>query len=153
MSTTITRTKAKYLTFAYQGVAGVCLLGAVAIGVLGLPESTATATILLSEQQPTDTPSRPLPTAVALHQNVPNPFNPATTISFDLPQPGHARIEVFSVEGRLIASLLNHSMTAGQHMVTWRGQTTKGQIAPSGIYYYRLSTGSFTETRKMILLK
>ena len=115
--------------------------------------STATANILLSEQHPTDTPTRTLPTVVALHQNVPNPFNPATTISFDLPQPGHARLEVFSVEGRLIASLLDHSVAAGLHTVTWRGHTTSGQIAPSGIYYYRLSTGGFSETRKMILLK
>jgi flagellar hook assembly protein FlgD len=80
--------------------------------------------------------------------NYPNPFNPATTISFALPQTGYAKLDVYNALGQLVATLVDRSLEAGVHAVTW---DASGQS--SGLYLYRLTTGDFSETKKMLLLK
>jgi flagellar hook assembly protein FlgD len=94
-----------------------------------------------------------MPKAFALHQNVPNPFNPTTRIRFDLPEAAAVRLAVYNVNGQMIRILANGPMQAGARDVTWDGRDAAGRAAASGIYFYRLDAGRFTQTRKMILLR
>ncbi|UCF06854.1 MAG: PQQ-binding-like beta-propeller repeat protein [bacterium] len=91
--------------------------------------------------------------AFALHQNVPNPFNPTTTIRFDLPHSVHVKLCIYNVKGELIASLVNQHMTEGHKKVSWSAKDNRGLAVTSGIYFYRLVAGDFVQTRKMVLLK
>lgn len=93
------------------------------------------------------------PQRVWLHENHPNPFNPATTLRFSIPRPGDVRLDVFDGTGRWIASVAGGSFTAGSHSQTWNGRDHSGRPAPSGIYFARLQAGDFTATRKMVLVK
>jgi hypothetical protein len=96
-----------------------------------------------------DEGSTPAP-AGELGQNTPNPFNPATTISFTLRKAGFAEIEVYGVDGRPVARLARGPHDAGPHGVTWR----PGAGVPSGVYFYRLKLdGEVIDTRRMVLLK
>ncbi len=89
-----------------------------------------------------------LPTEFALAQNYPNPFNPTTNIRFALPQDTHVRMEVFDITGRRVAILVNDVRSAGYHHVTFDGSNFA-----SGLYLYRITAGSFVETRKLMLIK
>jgi hypothetical protein len=95
-----------------------------------------------------------LPVADALRQNFPNPFNPATTIAFDLARPAAVVIGIYDVSGRLVTTLVDRSMEAGSHEIGWNGTNNAGIAVPSGLYFYRMMTSDgFSETRKMILLR
>jgi flagellar hook assembly protein FlgD len=95
-----------------------------------------------------------MPVADALNQNFPNPFNPSTTVAFDLAKPAMVRIGIYDVSGRLVRTLINRSMEAGSHDVGWNGTNNAGTGVPSGMYFYRMTTSDgFTATRKMILLR
>jgi len=98
-----------------------------------------------------DTPA--MPSASYLAQNVPNPFNPSTRIEFGLAAPAQVRLRIYDAAGRLVRELANEIVPAGRHVVDWDGRNAIGVAAASGIYFYRLEAGSFTETRKMVLLK
>jgi len=93
------------------------------------------------------------PAVQLLHPNFPNPFNPSTTINFDMPKAGNARLSVYNVKGQLVRSLVNEDRGFGSHSVVWNGMDDNGNTVPSGIYFYRLSTDNHTETRKMMLMK
>jgi hypothetical protein len=95
----------------------------------------------------------PLSSAPLLRQNYPNPFNPVTTIAYFLPRADHAVLKVFSVDGRLVRTLVDKPMTAGPHDAVWNGRDHTGQPVASGIYFYRLTAGAYVGTRKMVLLK
>jgi hypothetical protein len=95
----------------------------------------------------------PLSLAPVLRQNYPNPFNPVTTIGYVLPHSDDTILKVFSVDGRLIMTLVDEPMTAGPHKAVWDGRDRTGQPVASGIYFYRLQTGSYIGTRKMVFLK
>ena len=89
-----------------------------------------------------------------LHNAQPNPFNPQTTIAFELPQPEAVSLRVFDVAGRLVKVLLDGEIVAeGRNRAVWNGRDSGGRLAASGIYFYRLEAGEFTETKKMMLLK
>ncbi|HHE47139.1 MAG TPA: T9SS type A sorting domain-containing protein, partial [Bacteroidetes bacterium] len=92
--------------------------------------------------------SAPVPQTFVLDQNYPNPFNPSTTISFVVPRVEQVRLTVFNVNGRQVATLFDGAMTPGAKSITFNA----GDLA-SGIYFYRLDAGSFTATRKMVLMK
>jgi hypothetical protein len=95
-----------------------------------------------------------LPRSLILYQNTPNPFNPSTTIRFDIAKSCVVNLSVFDARGRLIRNLLNNARkTAGTHQIYWDGTDEEGENIPSGIYFYRLEDGSETRTRKMVLLK
>lgn len=83
----------------------------------------------------------------------PNPFNPLTTIRFELAAPAHVAIAVFDAGGRLVRRLVDRRTGAGRHEVTWNGLDGVGNAAASGVYFYRLMTPGFVETRKMVLLR
>ena len=93
------------------------------------------------------------PTSYVLHQNFPNPFNPSTTILYDLPRAEKVEVAVFDLLGKKIFTLKNQHQQAGQHRVRWDGRDEKGLPVPSGVYVYRLRAGGQVQTRKMILLQ
>jgi hypothetical protein len=95
-----------------------------------------------------------VPEAFALGQNVPNPFNPSTTIYYDvLDGGGEVSIRIFDVAGRLVRTLVEGHQAAGSKSVTWSGANDHGQSVSSGIYFYRMTAPGFTRTRKMVLLR
>lgn len=94
-----------------------------------------------------------LPVSYYLAQNYPNPFNPSTTIKFNLPQATTARLAIFNLLGQEVIVLANGRFMAGTHTLVWDGQDTGGNRVTSGVYFYRLTTDSFSEQRKMVLLK
>lgn len=94
-----------------------------------------------------------LPTKYNLCQNSPNPFNPYTGISYDLPKPGHVRLEIFNVLGQNVKTLVNDFREAGTQTVIWDGTDNSGSSVASGIYFYRISTGDFSASKKMMMLK
>lgn len=96
----------------------------------------------------TDTFDSGVPTAFALNQNYPNPFNPSTEIRFALPEAIHVQLTIYDVSGREVTRLVDRQMSAGFHAVTWDAENL-----PSGIYLYRISAGSFSESRTMTFLK
>jgi hypothetical protein len=83
-----------------------------------------------------------------LAQNYPNPFNPETEINFTLPENNFVTLKVYDVSGRLIKELVNDFRTAGNYSVNFNASGI-----PSGIYFYKLESGSFTDVKKMILVK
>jgi len=90
---------------------------------------------------------------IALEQNVPNPFNPETTIRFVLPQPDRAIVAIYTLAGERVRTLLDAPAPAGSGSVTWDGTDDHGSRVSSGVYLYKLQAGKLGETRKMILLK
>jgi Secretion system C-terminal sorting domain len=93
-----------------------------------------------------NTPS--MPTAYVLEQNFPNPFNPSTKINFSVPVEGFVTLDVYNSIGQKVATLVNETKTAGTYAVDFNASNLT-----SGIYFYKISSGNFTETKKMILLK
>ena len=88
------------------------------------------------------------PTEFILEQNYPNPFNPSTKIKYSIPQSSNIAIKVFDILGNEIETLINEEKPAGTYELTWNAVNL-----PSGVYFYRLRSGSFVETKKMVLLK
>jgi len=88
-----------------------------------------------------------------LHPCVPNPFNPATEISFEMMATGHARLEVYDVAGRRITTLADGLHDTGLHQVTWDGRDATGQRVVSGVYLYRLEAAGTVQSRRMMLVK
>ncbi len=97
--------------------------------------------------------AREIPTQFRLWNNYPNPFNPSTTISFDLPEAVSVRIDIFDVSGRRIRTLLNEPKVAGTHQVVWNGNDDNGKLVASGLYVYRIHAGNFVQSKKMLFMK
>ena len=95
----------------------------------------------------------PVPTEFALHNNYPNPFNPITTINYDLPQDGSVRLIIYDVMGREVTRLVNGFTPAGYHSVRWDARNKMGENVSAGVYFYHLQSGNFVKTQKMVLLK
>ncbi len=97
-----------------------------------------------------------LPRAFSLMQNAPNPFNPSTTISYSLPkdtEPVRVKLTVYDIRGRTVSVLADRVQDGGDYTVNWDGTDEAGRQVASGVYFYRLRAGSFTATRKMVMLK
>jgi hypothetical protein len=94
-----------------------------------------------------------LPTKYALHPNFPNPFNPSTTIKYDLKEAGKVSLKIYNVLGQEVRTLVSGAHTAGFKSVVWDGRNNAGQAVSSGIYVYRLETSGFVKSRKMMLIK
>jgi Tol biopolymer transport system component len=95
----------------------------------------------------------PVPSTFQLSQNYPNPFNPGTNIAFTIKQSGHVSIDVYNLAGQKVRNLTSANYAAGEHVVTWDGTDSKGSMVSSGVYFYKMETGEFSETRKMVVLK
>ena len=118
-----------------------------AVDCNGNESDAASATTVTGDETPST------PKAFALHQNIPNPFNPATVIRFDLPRAAHVGLHIYDVSGRLVCTLADKEMEPGSKEIAWDGRDDAGRGTASGVYFYRLTASSFTETRKMVLLK
>ncbi|MFQ5583217.1 MAG: T9SS type A sorting domain-containing protein [Calditrichia bacterium] len=94
-----------------------------------------------------------VPTTLRLHANYPNPFNPGTTISFELPQPSLTTLEIFNILGQKVVTLVDQKISAGSHSYYWNGRSAEGEPLSSGVFIYRLKAGEKTLVRKMLLVK
>ena len=89
----------------------------------------------------------------SLQQNYPNPFNPETWITYQIPVATNVKFEIYNLQGQKIKTLINQKQSAGVHRTEWKGTNENGELVTSGLYLYKLSTGSFSETKKMLLLR
>ncbi len=94
-----------------------------------------------------------LPAGYALHENYPNPFNPATTITYELPVRAKVDIAVFNILGQRVRILVDEIKLAGPHSTSWDGTNNTGQKQPSGVYIYHARFGDFSAAQKMVLVK
>jgi len=85
--------------------------------------------------------------------NYPNPFNPETTISYNMIEDGNVSIDIFNVKGQKVRTLINEHVTAGDHSLVWNGTNNNEQKVSSGIYFYKMKSGNYSATKKMILMK
>jgi len=95
-----------------------------------------------------DGADEPLPSSYALNQNYPNPFNPTTEIAFALPSKADVTLKIYNILGQEVTTLVDKAMNAGNHVVQWDASENA-----TGVYFYKIEAGDFTETRKMMLLK
>lgn len=108
--------------------------------VLTIPDGTSGEVFV---EEKTDKPE-----IFALFQNYPNPFNPQTEISFHLPESSYITLEIFNTLGQKVVTLVDGKGEAGRYRITWDGTGFT-----SGVYFYRLATGNFVETRKMLMIR
>ncbi len=92
--------------------------------------------------------SSEIPKSFSLCQNYPNPFNPTTNIKFDIPKQSFVKLVIYDMLGREVATLVNEQLKAGTYQADWNAPAF-----PSGVYFYKLQTESYTETKKMVLIK
>jgi hypothetical protein len=93
------------------------------------------------------------PKSTKLAQNFPNPFNPSTTIKFDLKEKGFVSLKVYNVAGQLVRTLVSGEKDANTYTVTWDGKNDRGGAVASGIYFYKMETKDFSQTKKMVMLR
>lgn len=89
----------------------------------------------------------------ALYENFPNPFNPITTVSFSIKEEGHIKLVIYNSLGQEVRTLFDTHFKSGIHSVQWDARNNLGQNVSSGLYLYRLSAGSFVQTRRMLLIE
>jgi hypothetical protein len=88
-----------------------------------------------------------------LKNNYPNPFNPETTISYHIAQPGMVKLNIYNIKGQKVKTLVNENNAVGDYNILWNGIDDNGKDVSSGIYFYRLESNDYTSTKKMILMK
>jgi parallel beta-helix repeat protein len=93
------------------------------------------------------------PKAVSLAQNYPNPFNPSTAIEYALPRETWIRITIYNIIGEKVRTLVNERQSAGRKRIVWDSKTDEGDEVASGIYFYQIKAGEFTQSKKMVVLK
>ena len=96
---------------------------------------------------------RHLPSKFGLHQNYPNPFNPVTNLSYDLPEDAIVNITIYDMMGKVVATLVDGSQSAGFKTLQWNATNHGGMPISAGLYIYTIQAGEFNQTKKMILLK
>ena len=98
-------------------------------------------------------PSNVVPEQLVLHHNYPNPFNPSTTIAFELPKVEKIELTIYNTLGQKVKTLVNGRQPAGTYLVQWDGRDSNGKALSSGVYLYRAKAGTSIQTRKMVLLR
>jgi hypothetical protein len=94
-----------------------------------------------------------VPKTYDLTQNCPNPFNPTTTIQYQLPERTHVRLTIYNVMGQRVRVLVDEPKPQGRYKVMWDGRNDAGEAVASGVYFYRMTTQGFEMTKKMVLLR
>jgi len=94
-----------------------------------------------------------LPTVTSLSGNYPNPFNPSTTIRYSVKDKGSVKLDIYNSKGQKVKSLVNESKAAGNYNIVWDGRDDQNHAVASGVYFYRMTSGSYTATKKMIMMK
>lgn len=95
----------------------------------------------------------PLQTKAVLYSAYPNPFNPSTTISFDLVKLEMVKIDIYNVKGQIVKQLVNKAYDKGKHSLVWDGKDTQNNNCGTGVYFYRMTAGKTTQTKKMMMMK
>ena len=150
-------TSARYSTFIGSGtVNGTITLvlflnfadpgDVIYIGAIGVVVSQSTTSA-------NDEPRLGINRNFKLEQNYPNPFNPTTQIDYYVANQENVKINIFNSNGELLKTLLNEEQNAGEKSVVWNGRDNSGNIVSSGVYYYQIQVGNFTDAKKMIMLK
>lgn len=116
------------------------------IGAIGVVVSQTTTS--MNEQ-----PQSEVPNNFKLEQNYPNPFNPSTKIDYFLKSSDKVKINIYDSNGTLVRTLLNEEQVEGPNSVIWNGKDNHGELLSSGVYFYQLQVGNYTEAKKMIMLK
>lgn len=93
------------------------------------------------------------PAATALHGNYPNPFNPQTTVAFAIDAPGPVRLSILDVRGRLVTTLIDQDLPAGEHQARWNGRDASGRPVGAGVYLARLDHGGQSQARSLTMVK
>jgi len=99
------------------------------------------------------TESEGIPTVFALHENYPNPFNPTTTLRFDLPEVSDITLTIYNMLGQRVKTFNMNDTPAGFHSIKWNAINDYGDPVGAGVYLYQLRANQYLETRKMVLLK
>ena len=94
-----------------------------------------------------------VPITFYLHNPYPNPFNPNTTIRYDLPEDEFVTIKVYDMLGNVVSSLINKNQNSGYQSLQWDATNNQGQPVSAGVYLYSIEAGEFRQTKKMVLLK
>ena len=94
-----------------------------------------------------------VPNEYALNQNYPNPFNPTTTIEYQLPEDTRVNVSIYNMVGKKVKTLVSESKEAGYHEIQWDATNEFGSKVSAGVYFYRITTGEFSKTHKMVLIK
>ena len=100
-----------------------------------------------------ETGEETIPNKYALSQNYPNPFNPQTVIQYSLPRDCEVQITIHNILGQKVRTLVNDYQEAGYHKVEWNSRNERGEEVASGIYFYKIKAGEFTQSKKMLILK
>ena len=100
-----------------------------------------------------DNKSEMLPKRFVLHQNLPNPFNPVTSLRYDLQQDGLVNITIYDIMGKIVKTLVNSSQTAGYKSIQWNATNDRNEPVSAGLYLYTIQVEEFRQTKKMVLLK
>jgi flagellar hook assembly protein FlgD len=100
-----------------------------------------------------ETGTRERPSEFDLSQNYPNPFNPSTKIEFTLSKSGFVTLQIYDILGRKVRTLVSEHLSSGYKSVIWDGKNDDGKDIASGVYFYQLRVGDFSEPKKMVLLK
>ncbi len=145
------RAKATHLNFKGEfnnGVANFADAQVIEVGYGALEINFVLDSVTSVEDEP------PVPTAIELYGNYPNPFNPETLIKFGLPAEMTVRLRIFNLLGQEVRTLEGGRLAAGQHAIRWDGRDLSGAVLPSGIYFYTLeANGQLRAVQKMMLLK
>jgi flagellar hook assembly protein FlgD len=94
-----------------------------------------------------------IPEDYNLFQNYPNPFNPVTQITYSIPQQSYIVLEIFDLTGAHMKTLVDGKQNSGMQTVQWDGTDKNGILVGTGVYLYRINSNSFSQTRKMVLIK
>jgi len=88
-----------------------------------------------------------------LEQNYPNPFNPSTVIRYSILSPSFVTLKIYDILGREVKTLVNQEQTSGMYVVNWNGSDIYGNKVSTGVYFYRIDAGNFSDVKKMLLIK
>jgi agmatine/peptidylarginine deiminase len=126
------------------------VIKAAASSDLYLPSEIVVAEYTIKESS---TEEIPVSAVTKLHPAFPNPFNPAVNISFSLQEDNHISLEIFNIQGKKVLTLIDGYQERGEYSFIWDGRDDNKREVSAGVYFYRLRTDNYSETRKMILLK
>ncbi len=113
------------------------------------PSSSISVTVVVV----TDKSKSLLPDAFSLSQNYPNPSNPQTVIKYELPEDCHVKLTIYNILGQKVKTLVNQYQNAGYKMVHWNSRDDNGNEVASGVYFYKIETPKYSESKKMVLLR
>jgi parallel beta-helix repeat protein len=143
----------KRVLFKGSITAGEIVVGEYATVLSHQSTGSLTKESFLEAREAGEAPPAAAITSFALAQNYPNPFNPSTAISFVIPEAAQVMLQIYDVRGQLVKTLVDRMLAAGRHQVIWHGDNASGQQVASGVYFYRMQAGSFSQSKTMLLVR